>query len=230
MRFVLTAVCALGLSMAAWAQHHEHPRGAHQVPADEPKPILCPVTGKPIDRDCVGRFRGRWVYFATSEAREKFELDPYAFAEGLQAQWALDRPLRVQVLCPVTDEPCSNAVYTGKGLDAVYFATEEAKARWEKDAEPYRKKLEKCYTFQTGCATCGQPINPVAARVFDGRKLYFCCTGCPAGFEADKAANLKRVDQQIAANEAAFKKRVRQEEGATTRPAAGGNGGKSDAG
>lgn len=173
------------------------------------QPVLCPVTGKLIDRAIVTRFRGKWVYFATADARTKFDQDPYEYADKLQDQWAADKPLRVQVKCPVTGTPPASDIYVGQGDEAVFFASEDAKQRWVKDNAPYQKRLESdCYTFQTGCATCGGPINPAASREIDGRTVYLCCDGCAAELAKDQAAYLKQVDEQIRVNRAAWVKRA----------------------
>jgi hypothetical protein len=190
-------------------------------PATQPAPaaVLCPATDRPVDREICERFRGRWLYFATDEARQQFLADPSKFADGLARQWSTDIPLRVQVACPVTGEPIDPAIFVGRGLKAVYFASAAARSEWERDSLRFLERLDRdCYTFQTRCAACNNLIVPGARRTIDGRALYFCCTGCPRGCERDRAACLKRVDEQIAANQAAF---VR-ERGDLPRPAGAG--------
>lgn len=210
------AVCALvALSFghvvpAAWAA---------DPPASQPAvAVLCPVTSRPIDREICERFRGRWVYFATEDARKQFMGDPGKYADGLSKQWSVDVPLRVQVLCPVTGEAIDPTVFVGKGLNAVYFATEDAKREWEKDSQRFVERLDReCYTFQTRCAACGNMIVPSARKALDGHTLYFCCMGCPRGCDADKSACIRRAEEQAAANKAAFERERGSQ--ATTRPA-----------
>lgn len=178
-----------------------------QSATTKPEPaaqLLCPVTQQPIDRRHFARFRGRWVYFAHDAARQKFEADPYQFVDGVQAQWAADAPCRVQIKCPVTGEAPSPDIYVDPGPDAVFFASEAARQKWQQDQTgEYRKRLEsECYTFQTRCAACTNPINPAVRRSFDGRALYFCCRHCPDGFERNKVENLARVDREIEENRA----------------------------
>jgi YHS domain-containing protein len=190
------------------------------APASSPASaaVLCPVTGKTVDREICDRFRGRWVYFATDDARKQFMADPGKFADGLSKQWSVDIPLRVQVLCPVTGEAIDPTVFIGKGLKAVYFATEDAKREWQKNTERFIERLEReCYTFQTGCAACGNMIVPSARKALDGHTLYFCCMGCPRGCDADKSACIKRAEEQAAANKAAFERERSNQP--TTRPA-----------
>jgi len=170
--------------------------------------LPCPVTGQPADRRICSRFRGRFVYFASESARQQFDREPARFAEQLQAQWAADPLLRVQVRCPVTGEPVRGTIYEGCGDEAIFFASEEARRKWLADPAAYRDRLEReCYTFQTGCATCGNPINPAVVKTIDGRALYFCCAGCPMGFERDREKHLRAVDAQVASNKAEWERR-----------------------
>lgn len=174
------------------------------MPTVAAKPILCPVTGKPIDRRLTEHFRTKWVYFATVEAVEKFKKDPYEFVEGVLAQWEADKPLRVQVRCPVTGKPIDSGIYAGQGLEAIYFASDDARQKWLQNRKPFADKLADCYTFQTGCGLCGGDISPAVLRDIDGHTVYFCCVGCVDGFAKNKAENLKRVDEEIKAHEAAW--------------------------
>ena len=219
--FAVFAVGATGMLLAVATPDDPPPpaNAGSQPAAVTTPPVLCPVTGKPIDRECVERFRGRWVYFASAEAAKKFLDDPYEYADGVTAQWEADKPLRVQVKCPVTGEAVDPNIFTGKGQTAIYFANKDALARWEKDDKPFLKRLIKdCYTFQTGCATCGMPIKPQVMHTIDGHELYFCCEGCAGGFEQDKATHLKRVKDLVTANEAAWLKQQAEQRKAPKKP------------
>jgi YHS domain-containing protein len=169
--------------------------------------VLCPVTNEPIDRGCVARFRGKWVYFANDEAKARFEGDPYEYSEGVKAQWDADKPLRVQVKCPVTGKTPASDVYTGAGLTAVFFADQPALKKWASyDAEAKMKALKGCFVYQTGCATCGMPINIRVKREIDGQPLYFCCEGCVAAFAKDNPERLREIQRTIRSNQAAWKR------------------------
>lgn len=173
--------------------------------------LLCPVTGQPIDRQVAAQFRGRWVYFADQAAQDEFARDPYHFADAVKAQWNADEPLRVQVQCPVTGTPPRADIFVGRGLDAVYFATEDAKAKYAADPAQYAAKLADCYTYQTLCAHSGMNIDPQVTLAFKGRTLYFFCENCRAAFEQEPPAEqthlLQLVDAQIAAHRAAWERR-----------------------
>lgn len=212
-RFTLGMVLLLtGSSFVAAARaQHGHEGGATAPASTQPAaaaPVVrCPVTGRPVDRACVTRFRNRWVYCADQAALQKFLEDPYEYADGVRTQWDVDQPLRVQVRCPVTGQVPRSTIYVGAGEDAIYFATEAARDQGQADPAAWREKLDSCYTFQTGCATCGMTINPGVTRTVAGRTVYFCCAGCSAEFDRDPQPHLRRIDEQVRANEAAWKQR-----------------------
>jgi len=206
---VIAGVLILAVAaVAAQAQQ----MGEMAKPAAQPAakaPVLCPVTNKPIDRNVVTRYHNRWVYFANADALQKFEKDPTQYAEGVKAQWAADQPLRVQVKCPVTGEKPNPDIYVGKGDDAVFFASDDAKQKWLKDNQPYQKRLEdECYTYQTICPVGGGVVDPAVSREVDGKTVYFCCPACIDPFIKDKATLSKQVDEQAKANRTAWVKRL----------------------
>jgi YHS domain-containing protein len=170
------------------------------LPATQPAPILCPVTSRPIDRNIVTRFRRHWVYFATPEARDQFLKDPLEYAEGVQKQWEVDRPLRVQVTCPVTGEPPAPDIYTGEGLTAVFFADEAARRAYEADPARYVTRMATIHTYQTGCGACEMPIDPRVSRELKGRTIYFCCKGCAGEADKDPDGVFARADRQCRNN------------------------------
>lgn len=53
-------------------------------------------------------------------------------------------------------------------------------AKEEPAAEPAAPEI----TQQT-CPVMGNPINPSLSVEFEGKKVYFCCNGCPEAFLAD---------------------------------------------
>jgi YHS domain-containing protein len=178
----------------------------------KPKPVLCPVTEKPVDWRIARQFRKRWVYFATEAAREKFKQDPFEYSDRVVEQWEANPPVRLQVKCPVTGKPVDEGVFVGEGLTAVYFANDKAKKQYAKEPKKYAKRLEKeCYTYQTLCAHSDQPIDPEVSREIEGRTVYFRCPHCAAAFMEEKAEwpkLLKKLDAQIAKNKKLFVERT----------------------
>jgi YHS domain-containing protein len=207
-RSVIAGVVLLIIAAAAAQAQQMGAMGKAAAQTAVKAAVLCPVTNQPVDRDIVTRYHNRWVYFANQDALQKFEKDPTQYAEGVKTQWEADKPLRVQVKCPVTGEKPKPDIYVGKGEDAVFFASDEAKQKWVKDSEPYQKKLDDCYTYQTVCVIGGGVIDPAVSKEVDGKTIYFCCPACYDAFTKDKAEKLKAVDEQIKANRAAYISRV----------------------
>jgi len=57
------------------------------------------------------------------------------------------------------------------------------------------------------CALSGRDLDvkgTPTTKVFDGREVRFCCSGCSAMFETDKAGYWKKVDQQIIKDQLPF--------------------------
>ena len=205
---LLACVAARAAAQPATTQPAAPPTATTQPATTAPATLIpCPVTGRPIDRAVVTRFRNKWVYFADADALRKFETDPYEYADQVQRQWALDRPLRVQVRCPVTGRPIDPQIYDGRGETAVFFATAAARDEYRADPARFASKLDDSFTYQAGCGTCGGDIVPDVSLPDDGRVLYFCCRGCRAAFEKDPAAYRSKILAGIAANAAAWRAR-----------------------
>ncbi len=162
---------------------------------------LCPVTGKPIDRQFFTEFRGKRVYFADAAARDKFTQDPYEFADGVQKQWEVLRPLRVQVRCPVTGQPVDTKLASTQGEQTIYFATPEAKVAYDKEPPRYAAQLEECYTFQTLCPCGHGEIRPDVSAPYKGKTVYFCCPGCRASLESKLDEVAEAMETRTAANQ-----------------------------
>ncbi|MFO0944966.1 MAG: hypothetical protein U1D30_03315 [Planctomycetota bacterium] len=47
--------------------------------------------------------------------------------------------------------------------------------------------LAKGFTLQTTCPISGKPIDVTKSVEQDGRKVFFCCGGCPDAFKKDPA-------------------------------------------
>jgi hypothetical protein len=58
------------------------------------------------------------------------------------------------------------------------------------DAYPF----DTCPITSKKLGSMGDPV----VKLYDGREVRFCCPGCPPKFEADKAANLAKLDEKIA--------------------------------
>ena len=48
---------------------------------------------------------------------------------------------------------------------------------------------------QTTCPVMGGPINKTIFVEYQGKKVYFCCDGCPDVFKADPAKYIAKLPQ-----------------------------------
>ncbi len=60
-------------------------------------------------------------------------------------------------------------------------------------AEPAVQKAVA--TEQTICPVMGNPIDKNIFVEYQGKKVYFCCQGCPAVFQADPQKYLAKLPQ-----------------------------------
>ncbi len=60
--------------------------------------------------------------------------------------------------------------------------------------------LDKCPVSGQKLGSMGDPI----VKEYDGREVRFCCAGCPAKFEADKAKSIEKINADIVKQQAKF--------------------------
>lgn len=199
----LLQLAGCGLVLASLAAAADDPNSG-KASAGRPA-VLCPVTQRPIEKTLYAYLRGKRVYFATAEAKAKFEANPFEYAEGAKKQWTQNPPLRTQVRCPVSDKPIDKDVHVEGPDDRIYFASEEARATWATwPAEKQRARLETCYVFQTKCPVSGNDIDPTVARELKGRTVYFFCKYCAADGEAEPEKFIAPFEKHVRANRAAW--------------------------
>jgi YHS domain-containing protein len=55
----------------------------------------------------------------------------------------------------------------------------------------------KVVVAQKTCPVMGGAVNKEIFVDYNGRRIYFCCNGCPETFKKDPAKYLKIVDKQL---------------------------------
>lgn len=184
--------------------------------ADASTPRCAVMMDDEIDMNVFATYRGKKVYFCCEKCKAKFETDPDKYAENVKKQWDAMRPLRVQVKCAISGEDLSDLKTSSESKDGkVYFCCDKCKSKWDKDAAMHAKLGEAC-TFQTTCPMDGNAIDPLVHKDYDGKRVYFCCAGCPAAFEKEKAVGMRKVDEIVKANMLAY---ARQAAAQKTEPA-----------
>lgn len=202
--FVALGAFTLGAA-GVWADQHDDKDKADKKSAHGD--VLCPVMGKEsIDLTVYTRYEGKRVYFCCKDCIGEFEKSPSKFMDATKAQWKAMPAMRVQTKCPVTGGKIDAKVFHATALEDIYFADKAALGKYEKDMATYEKKLDECFTYQTTCPVSGKAIDASKVAEEGGRKVYFCCNGCPAAFKKDSAKYIKIADEQIAKNKEAFAK------------------------
>ena len=125
-----------------------------------------------------------------------FPLILFLVAAAVFAAQPLDKP---QTHCPVTGMPIHAATsphidYQGQ---RIYFCSDKCPAAFKADPEKYFGEIEKAgvvlESVQKECPVTGEDIDKAAFVDYKGRRVYFCCTKCPAKFEKDPAKYLARL-------------------------------------
>jgi YHS domain-containing protein len=161
----------------------------------------CPVSGKPAVEKSVVELpkNGGKVYFCCDNCPKAFNNDPKKFDNQVRRQF-LETGQVVQVACPVSGQPFDKEVTVEVGQAKVGFCCKNCLAKFEAADDDGRLKLvfanlEKGFTRQTKCPVSGKPINPEATVEYEGKKVYFCCPGCPPAFEANPDKFLAKLPQ-----------------------------------
>ena len=49
---------------------------------------------------------------------------------------------------------------------------------------------------QKNCPVMGGPISKDSFRDYNGKRVYFCCTGCPGEFDKNPERYIKKLEEQ----------------------------------
>jgi YHS domain-containing protein len=103
-----------------------------------------------------------------------------------------------QVCCPISGRPVDAEQHTDVDGVSVAFCCKNCKAKAEAAENAVALlfgDLEKGFTLQTVCPISGKKINIEKVVEHDGKKVYFCCGGCPDAFKADPSKYTAKLPQ-----------------------------------
>lgn len=166
---------------------HTHlPRtGASLPPANVPaKQTVCPVTGKPIDTDIFAEHQGEKVYFCSASCRARFKRSTGEFLPALYRQIFAQR---VQINCPVMDEPIDPSLYLMHKGQRIHVCCKPCINKFQKAPDKYLDTYVENVIEQVHCPVSGEAIDPAVFTEHKGKKVYFCCKGCINKFKAEPA-------------------------------------------
>ena len=159
---------------------------------------ICPVSGGPAKEENSLEYHGKKVYFCCKNCPNAFKADTKKYAAKANYQLAETGQV-VQVACPISGKPCNPDVTSDVGGVTVGFCCNGCKGKADKAGDEVLAllfgDLAKGYTLQTACPVSGKPIKTDKFVEHDGKKVYFCCNGCPAAFTADPAKFVSKLPQ-----------------------------------
>jgi YHS domain-containing protein len=109
------------------------------------------------------------------------------------------KDVKAQETCPVEGGKIDRAVFKEYDGKRVYFCCKDCIAAFDKDPAKYVKKLEDAgVTLEKVQTTCpvmeGNKIKKSIFRDYQGKRVYFCCQGCPPAFDKDPAKYVKKLE------------------------------------
>ncbi len=162
----------------------------------------CPVSGKPAgESHVVPAKNGDKVYFCCDNCPKAYKANPKKFEMKVNAQ-LLETGQVVQVACPLTGKPTKDETAVEIAGSKVAFCCPNCEGKVKKADDEGKVKFafakasfDKGFTRQTKCPVSGKPIKPEHVVEYQGKKVYFCCPGCPPAFEKDPKAFLEKLPQ-----------------------------------
>lgn len=157
----------------------------------------CPISGGPAKETVSVDYLGKKVYFCCPGCPAKFEADTAKYAPVANHQLLVTGQI-VQVGCPISGRAVNPDTAEELGNAKVAFCCENCQRKFNETEDKVAlvlAKLDKGFTLQTACPLSGKKINPSVAVEHEGKKVYFCCPGCPAKFEAEPAKYTAKLPQ-----------------------------------
>lgn len=160
--------------------------------AEEKSCGACPVSGKPAKKDQAVDYKGKQVYFCCGGCPAAFKKDPEKFAAKANQQLLVSGQI-VQVGCPLSGGPLKKTADIAGA--SVGFCCDNCKGKVESSDDPVKMVFAslKGFTLQTECPVSGKPINAKISTEHAGKKVYFCCAGCPDAFKAEPDKFLSKL-------------------------------------
>jgi YHS domain-containing protein len=156
----------------------------------------CPLSGAPAKAESSVNYKGGKVFFCCDNCPKKFTASPEKFAAKAHHQM-LSTGQAVQVACPISGRKLNKEQTVDIGGVKVAFCCGNCKKKAEESDEAVAllADFDKCCTAQTKCPVSDKPINPESSVEHDGKKVYFCCKGCPGAFTANPEKFISKLPQ-----------------------------------
>lgn len=106
--------------------------------------------------------------------------------------------LQPQTKCPVMNEKINKLLFVEYDGKRIYVCCKECIAPVKKDPVKYIREIEaggiKLEKTQTTCPVMGGKIDKKMYADYNGRRVYFCCSGCIPQFKSDPEKYLKKLE------------------------------------
>lgn len=149
---------------------------------DGKQPVpMCPVmSDEPADMFLSVDTDEGPVYMCCKGCVKRFNRNPDKYADAVKKQRAVLAKLpKMQVLCPVSNEPVDTDVSLKHDGKDVHFCCGGCKSKFEAEPAKFTKQLAKSYTYQTQCPVMDSQISPgVYTDLPTGERIYYCCKRC----------------------------------------------------
>ncbi|GMU21694.1 MAG: hypothetical protein AMXMBFR13_17840 [Phycisphaerae bacterium] len=184
-------------------QGHRHAGRSHDAkpvtsqPAATSTQRFCPVSGKPVDQSIYTDYEKQRIYFCSEECIAQFRQSPRKY---LAAVYRQVYPQRIQVRCPVTDNPIDSSVFADHANHRVFFCCPSCVHKFEAAPKKYLARMGEISTEQVHCPVSGHLIDPQVRSdedvKFNGRSIHYCCEGCVDKLGRDPLRYVDRLRPQ----------------------------------
>jgi len=157
----------------------------------------CPVSGGAAKKENAEKYKGKQVYFCCQNCPKAFKAEPKKFDTQVKLQW-LETAQITQVGCPLSGKQLDESTAITVGKAKVAFCCENCKGEVEAASDKAKAvfaNFDKAFTLQTGCPISGKPINAAQSVEHNGKKVYFCCPGCPDAFKKEPEKFMAKLPQ-----------------------------------
>jgi len=157
----------------------------------------CVVSGGPAKKENVVKVGSKEVYFCCENCPKAYKADPKKFDLKVKQQW-LETSQITQVGCPVSGKAVDPAATSKLGKATIAFCCEGCKGEFDGADDKAKSafgNFDKAFTLQTSCPISGKPLNAAQVVEHDGKKVYFCCPGCPSAFKKEPEKFLAKLPQ-----------------------------------
>lgn len=107
-------------------------------------------------------------------------------------------PTSVQKTCPVSGKPIKQDVFIEYEGQKIYFCCPGCPARFKESPTTYLPAVYKQVypqEVQLKCPVMGGPLDGKTFADYQGRRIGFCCDGCPQEFKANPAKYLPKLKE-----------------------------------